>query len=83
MSRKRFIAGAKCPKCEQQDCIALYLDSAGDRIECVHCGYEETRPTTVEMASTTTDNSGHTVNSDSVLTAERDSVGVVQFRPPR
>ncbi|MFM2479230.1 YheV family putative zinc ribbon protein [Celerinatantimonas sp. MCCC 1A17872] len=39
--KRRFIAGASCPKCHQQDTLAIESDSQGhDRVKCVHCGYQ-------------------------------------------
>jgi uncharacterized metal-binding protein (TIGR02443 family) len=41
-NRRRFIAGAVCPRCSEMDKIVVDLDS--DRRECVACGYNESRP---------------------------------------
>ena len=38
--QKRFIAGAKCPNCDDQDSLVLY--SHDQSIECVSCGYKRT-----------------------------------------
>lgn len=35
---KRFIAGAVCPKCSQQD--SLYVEAGHSSAFCVNCGYE-------------------------------------------
>ena len=40
--RRRFIAGAVCPRCARMDKIVVDLDT--DRRECVACGYSEPRP---------------------------------------
>ena len=40
--RRRFIAGAVCPRCAQMDKIVVDLDS--DQRECVACGFSEQRP---------------------------------------
>jgi len=42
MARRRFIAGAVCPRCAVMDKIVVDLDS--DRRECVACGFSEARP---------------------------------------
>ena len=42
-SRRRFIAGAVCPRCAAMDRIVVDLDS--DRRECVACGFSDERPT--------------------------------------
>jgi uncharacterized metal-binding protein (TIGR02443 family) len=41
-SRRRFIAGAVCPRCAAMDKIVVDLDS--DLRECVSCGFSEARP---------------------------------------
>jgi len=40
--RRRFIAGAVCPRCAGQDKIVIDLDT--DRRVCVSCGFSEERP---------------------------------------
>lgn len=42
-SRRRFIAGAVCPRCKAEDRIVVDLDS--DQRECVACGFSDERPT--------------------------------------
>lgn len=39
--KKRFIAGAKCPACEQTDKLVLFLENDLETFECVACGYKE------------------------------------------
>lgn len=41
-TRRRFIAGAVCPRCALMDKIVVDLDT--DQRECVACGYTEARP---------------------------------------
>jgi len=41
-TRRRFIAGAVCPRCAQMDKIVVDLDS--DTRHCVSCGFSEDRP---------------------------------------
>ena len=41
-NRRRFIAGAVCPRCAAMDRIVVDLDS--DLRECVACGFSEERP---------------------------------------
>lgn len=64
MLKRRFIAGAKCPKCQSQDCIVMLTSTDNEWIECVECQYTEQRPTEVET----------------VQTIESDGVGIVQFK---
>lgn len=40
--RRRFIAGAICPRCGELDRVVVDLDT--DRRECVACGFSEARP---------------------------------------
>ena len=42
MSRRRFIAGAVCPRCAAMDKIVVDLDT--DHRECVACGFSDARP---------------------------------------
>lgn len=40
--KRRFIAGAVCPRCAQMDKIVMYDSAAGQRVrECVSCGYQD------------------------------------------
>ena len=40
--KRRFIAGAVCPKCEQMDKIQMFDDEDQQRWrECVSCGFKE------------------------------------------
>lgn len=41
-SRRRFIAGAVCPRCALMDKILVDLDT--DQRRCVSCGFSEERP---------------------------------------
>ena len=40
--KKRFIAGAVCPRCGKMD--KLVVDAEANRRECVSCGYTDARP---------------------------------------
>lgn len=52
MIKKRFIAGASCKKCQQQDVIRWCKDSETEQewVECVSCGYHEDKPDEVMAA---------------------------------
>ncbi|MCV6614465.1 MAG: YheV family putative metal-binding protein [Cellvibrionaceae bacterium] len=39
--KRRFIAGAVCPKCSAMDKIVVYSEQDQDWRECVACGYQE------------------------------------------
>ncbi|MGY5451792.1 YheV family putative zinc ribbon protein [Agarivorans sp. MS3-6] len=48
MARHRFIAGAVCPECGEQDSIRLIVEQhaqqESEHIECVSCDYHAERP---------------------------------------
>ncbi|MGX9461218.1 YheV family putative zinc ribbon protein [Shewanella sp. A14] len=39
--KKRFVAGAKCPKCGAKDSILLFKDNGIETVECTECDYRE------------------------------------------
>ncbi|QQX79543.1 YheV family putative metal-binding protein [Shewanella sp. KX20019] len=39
--KKRFVAGAKCPKCQAKESIVLFKENGIETIECVVCDYRE------------------------------------------
>ncbi len=39
--KKRFIAGAVCPKCQAMDSIRIYRIETVEVQECIHCDYQE------------------------------------------
>lgn len=39
--KKRFIAGAVCPKCSAMDRIQMYRIDGVDYRECVECGFKD------------------------------------------
>lgn len=66
--KKRFIAGAKCPKCEAIDRIVMLTTAEDEWIECIECDYSENRPTHIDESETP---------------AIPDEIGVIQFKPRR
>lgn len=44
-TKKRFIAGAKCPSCSQLDTLMLYYENNVEKLACVKCDYKETQTT--------------------------------------
>ncbi|MFB2537971.1 MULTISPECIES: YheV family putative zinc ribbon protein [unclassified Acinetobacter] len=66
MTKKRFIAGAKCPRCGAVDCIVMFTSQDAEWVECIHCDYQEHRPTAEDLSQ----------NTD-----HADDVGVVRFKP--
>ncbi|WP_419737181.1 YheV family putative zinc ribbon protein [Pseudomonas sp. COR18] len=41
-TRKRFIAGAVCPACSEQDKLMMWSEDDVPHRECVACGYADT-----------------------------------------
>lgn len=46
--KKRFIAGAICPKCAQLDVIKSWQTATHQEQECVECGHTASMPLEVE-----------------------------------
>lgn len=40
-SKKRFIAGAVCPRCSAMDTVVVYRENEKDFRECVSCGFKD------------------------------------------
>ncbi|MBV7316292.1 YheV family putative zinc ribbon protein [Shewanella sp. NIFS-20-20] len=51
--KKRFVAGARCPKCQAQDSILLYKQNGIETVECTECDYQEqqTDPQVTQQAN--------------------------------
>lgn len=45
-TKRRFIAGATCPKCKAIDTIMIFFENNVEKLECVQCGYEESQTDT-------------------------------------
>ena len=41
MQKKRFIAGAKCPKCNAFDSVFTYFEHGKQYIRCTECDFEQ------------------------------------------
>ena len=50
--KKRFVAGAVCPKCKALDSIMLYFENNVEKISCVHCDYHESQTDNKVAAAT-------------------------------
>jgi uncharacterized metal-binding protein (TIGR02443 family) len=51
-SKKRFIAGAVCPKCSEMDKLVMYKNDDGrETRECVICDYIDVMKSEEEMAA--------------------------------
>ena len=64
--KRRFIAGAKCPKCQAMDRVVMLTSGEDEWIECIDCDYSENRPTHVDQPE---------------QPAVPDDIGVIQFKP--
>ncbi|WP_040502864.1 YheV family putative zinc ribbon protein [Idiomarina xiamenensis] len=42
--KKRFIAGATCPKCQSMDTLMLFFENNIEQVECVNCHYRMSEP---------------------------------------
>ncbi len=51
-TKKRFIAGARCPKCNTLDTVALTLENTLETLTCVQCGYTQTQTPKQATAAT-------------------------------
>jgi uncharacterized metal-binding protein (TIGR02443 family) len=40
-NKRRFIAGAVCPRCEAMDKIVVYSEEGKEYRECVSCGFKD------------------------------------------
>lgn len=40
-TKRRFVAGAVCPRCSEMDKLVVYSKESKDYRECVACGYKE------------------------------------------
>ena len=47
--KKRFIAGAVCPRCSAMDRIVMFTTEEGTFRECVDCGFEDRQPEAADM----------------------------------
>jgi len=39
--KRRFVAGAVCPRCSEMDKLVVYSEDGKDYRECVSCGYKD------------------------------------------
>jgi uncharacterized metal-binding protein (TIGR02443 family) len=40
-TKRRFVAGAVCPRCSEMDKLVVYSEDGKDYRECVACGYKD------------------------------------------
>lgn len=55
-TKKRFIAGARCPNCKTEDTLRWWIENNIELVECVECDYTERRkPQSVEKSQHATE----------------------------
>ena len=53
-NKRRFVAGAVCPRCSEMDKLVVYSEEGHDYRECVACGYKDEmhfKPVTRELGT--------------------------------
>lgn len=40
-AKRRFIAGAVCPRCSAMDTVVVFQEQGADFRECVQCGFKD------------------------------------------
>ena len=43
-SKRRFISGATCPKCNVMDTMVLFFENNVEKVECVKCKHQMVQP---------------------------------------
>ena len=64
--KRRFIAGAKCPKCQAMDRVVMLTAGAAEWIDGSECDSTENRPTHIDEPE---------------IPEVSDEIGVIQFKP--
>jgi uncharacterized metal-binding protein (TIGR02443 family) len=41
--KKRFIAGARCPSCSEEDSLCWWVENSIEMVACVTCGHTDKR----------------------------------------
>lgn len=66
MIKKRFIAGAVCPRCGEMDRLVTFEEDGKSVKECVSCGFSEKQLAQVEMKELDTRVNQHEKPSDAI-----------------
>ena len=77
-TKKRFIAGAVCPACSEQDKLMMWSEDDVPHRECVACGYADTLN---EQGLSVPKELGTRVNTVAAKPAQDNKVQTVQFFP--
>lgn len=82
MLKRRFIAGAQCPKCEKIDKIVMYDGEDGKRYrECVSCGFKDLLDENGNPQELPTRVNQNRLGEDKL--AHEDEVQIVQLLDPK
>lgn len=76
-SKRRFIAGATCPECAEQDTLVNYHDQDTQYRECVDCGFKDEIKFKPRVGELSTRVNKPFVNKPMPATAQ-----VIKFMPP-
>ncbi|MCU7246202.1 YheV family putative zinc ribbon protein [Pseudomonas koreensis] len=77
-TKKRFIAGAVCPACSEQDKLMMWSEDDVPHRECVACGYADTLNA---QGLSVPQELGTRVNTSALKPAPDKTVQTVQFFP--
>lgn len=72
--KRRFVAGAVCPRCSEMDKVVVYSEDGKDFRECVACGFKDEmhfKPVQREL--------GTRVNQDEETKEEVQTVKIIPF----
>lgn len=75
-TKRRFMAGAVCPRCSEMDKLVVYHLDGKDYRECVSCGFKEEMRVNLAPSELTT-----RVNHTDAQTEEVQVVNIVDLEP--
>lgn len=80
--KKRFIAGAVCPRCSEMDKLTMYIDETGLQVrECVSCGFNDSMDNNEQPEELPTRVNQPRVGEQPL--AHEDEVSIVQLIDPK
>lgn len=50
--KKRFIAGATCPECNEMDTMMLFVENNVEKVECQSCKHQMSQPDNAVQGAT-------------------------------
>jgi len=65
-TKRRFVAGAVCPRCSAMDKLTVYHEAGKDYRECVSCGFKEEMRLNIATSElqTRVNHAGHAAETD-------------------